>query len=327
MHRSRLAEAYVKSLKLPGFEVSSSGVQALGYEPQAKSGFTAEVLKRHPELQATFTKTRTQTTDEMLAAQDILVCLDKSVYDDAVRWFGLDARKTQMWRVADIDKRIRHTKTFLKDWSVVAGLEEDIFSEIRSQCDKLVQYLTATSWTEITDKNNKPLGLRLPIAWANDRGLWHRAAHVVMVTSDGKFVVEKRSKQIVFAPGLLDISLGGSVDVGESPLHAAVRETREELGLRIAAERFKPLFVHRWASHHPHYHKFTRAHLYTYFVQLPSHVQLFDPQKTEVDRVLVLNKRYVRNLLKKHYLRRLGGLSGGYKYYAKAVRYSLKQIA
>jgi len=326
MHRSRLAEAYFKSLALPGFEVSSSGVEALVYTPHQKSVFTNEVVKHHPELKSTFNPARTQTSTELLEEQDVVVCLDKSVFEDAIRWYGLDSRKTQVWHVTDIDRRVHHVGKSLSDWPVVAGFEEDIFQKIRRECNKLAAYLTSTSWVDIVDGQNKSIGMRLPIAWANDRGLWHRGCHVVVVTADGKFVVEKRSKNVVFAPGLLDITLGGGIDSGETPLQAAVRETHEELGVHVSAGTFKPLFIKRWTSYHPHYKKLTRCFLYTYFVQLPASAKTFTPQLSEVESLAFLSERQVVRLLRIHRLKHIGRLQGDFVYMAKAVTQSRQHL-
>ncbi|MDO4526851.1 MAG: NUDIX domain-containing protein [Candidatus Saccharibacteria bacterium] len=47
---------------------------------------------------------------------------------------------------------------------------------------------------------------------------------------------QKRSKEIDRYPGDFDISAGGHVNLGESTVAAAVRETREEIGVDISAE-------------------------------------------------------------------------------------------
>ena len=50
-----------------------------------------------------------------------------------------------------------------------------------------------------------------------------------------EFLWQRRSEKIDRYPGDWDISAGGHVNLGESLIEAAVRETREEIGAEIAA--------------------------------------------------------------------------------------------
>jgi len=316
-----MAEAYMRLKNLKGLSFSSSGVEAEHYPQRFESPFTDVVLKHNPKLRKTMRPFRTQTTDDILKAHDVVVCLDKSVYDDAVRWFELDPRKTQVWHVEDINKRVAREGTDLENWDVIPGLEDDIYSKIQENCDKLAKYLTGTSWVDIADEHNRDTGLRLPMAWATDRGLWHRGIHVVARTSDGKYVVGKRANKIVFAPGMLEITLGGGIDSGEKPLQAAQRETREELGVEVPEKHFRPLFRHEMHSYHPHYKKHTKTHLYVYGLDIPIHSTQLTPQLSEVEELRLLSPRQVNKILRTHRMKNFGRLKWNYKLQGKAINY------
>jgi isopentenyl-diphosphate delta-isomerase type 1 len=64
-------------------------------------------------------------------------------------------------------------------------------------------------------------------------GLMHRAIHVLVFNSQGHVFLQKRSMTKDRQPGLWDSSASGHVDTGEEYDACAVRELREELGLRI----------------------------------------------------------------------------------------------
>ena len=64
-------------------------------------------------------------------------------------------------------------------------------------------------------------------------GLMHRAVHVLVGNAAGKVFLQKRSMKKDRQPGLWDSSASGHVDSGEDYDSCAVRELREEIGLRL----------------------------------------------------------------------------------------------
>ena len=65
------------------------------------------------------------------------------------------------------------------------------------------------------------------------RGLLHRAVHVLVFNSRGDIFLQKRSMKKDRQPGVWDSSCSGHVDSGENYDETAVRELREELGLKV----------------------------------------------------------------------------------------------
>ena len=74
---------------------------------------------------------------------------------------------------------------------------------------------------------------RKPRAEVHQLGLLHRAVHVLAFNSRGKVFLQKRSMTKDRQPGLWDSSASGHVDSGEEYDMCAVREVREEIGLRL----------------------------------------------------------------------------------------------
>ena len=64
-------------------------------------------------------------------------------------------------------------------------------------------------------------------------GLMHRAVHVLVFNRRGEVFLQKRSMLKDRQPGLWDSSASGHVDSGEDYDACAVRELREEIGLRL----------------------------------------------------------------------------------------------
>ena len=65
------------------------------------------------------------------------------------------------------------------------------------------------------------------------RGLWHRAIHVLVFNARGEIFLQKRSLKKDIAAGKWDSSASGHLDTGEAYDACAVREVREEIGLRL----------------------------------------------------------------------------------------------
>jgi isopentenyldiphosphate isomerase len=74
-----------------------------------------------------------------------------------------------------------------------------------------------------------------PRSEVHARGLLHRAVHVLVFNSLGEVFLQKRSMNKDRQPGVWDSSSSGHVDSGEHYDETAVRELREELGLKAKA--------------------------------------------------------------------------------------------
>jgi isopentenyldiphosphate isomerase len=86
---------------------------------------------------------------------------------------------------------------------------------------------------DVVNERDEVIG-RKPRSEVHLLGLLHRAVHVLVFNSGGEVFLQKRSRQKDRQPGLWDSSASGHVDSGEHYDATAVRELREELGLRVA---------------------------------------------------------------------------------------------
>ena len=74
---------------------------------------------------------------------------------------------------------------------------------------------------------------RKPRSEVHRLGLLHRAVHVLVFNARGQIFLQKRSMKKDRQPGVWDSSASGHVDSGEDYDTTAVREVREEIGLRL----------------------------------------------------------------------------------------------
>lgn len=80
------------------------------------------------------------------------------------------------------------------------------------------------------------------------KGTLHAASHVwIWRKNNGitEILLQKRAASKRTWPNLFDISTAGHIDLGETPLEAALREAKEEINLDVASHDLKLFGVHR----------------------------------------------------------------------------------
>ena len=70
------------------------------------------------------------------------------------------------------------------------------------------------------------------------QGQYHLVVHIWIKNDEGKWLIQKRADHVEWAPGLWAMT-GGSAISGEDSVTAAIRETKEELGMDIDASQMK----------------------------------------------------------------------------------------
>ena len=93
---------------------------------------------------------------------------------------------------------------------------------------------------DVVNERDEVIGKKLRREVHRD-GDKHRAVHVLVFNSRGEVFLQKRSMSKDTFPGAWDSSSSGHLDSGENYDAYAIRELREEIGLRLEA-RPKRLF-------------------------------------------------------------------------------------
>ena len=89
---------------------------------------------------------------------------------------------------------------------------------------------------EVVDDRDRPLCL-IPLPEVHRQSLPHRSVLILLFDLNGRLYLQKRSARKTLYPGRLDLSATGHVRGGESREAAALRELREELGVRVRSLR------------------------------------------------------------------------------------------
>jgi len=89
----------------------------------------------------------------------------------------------------------------------------------------------STEWFDIVDGDDAVIG-RAPRAQCHGNPrLIHRTAHVLVFSSDGQMLLQKRTPGKDIQPGRWDTAVGGHLALGEDYEAAARREMAEEIGI------------------------------------------------------------------------------------------------
>ncbi len=81
-------------------------------------------------------------------------------------------------------------------------------------------------------ETGEPLDL-VPRSIVHRDGLWHRATNVFVFRSNGHLITQRRAPHKDVYPDTWDLSVAEHLKPGEDYLAAAIRGTREELGITI----------------------------------------------------------------------------------------------
>lgn len=87
---------------------------------------------------------------------------------------------------------------------------------------------------EVVNENDEIIGTATRKECHSNPKLIHRTAHVIVLNSNSKILLQKRSLNKDVQPGKWDTAVGGHFSVGESAIEAAKREMNEELGIPLS---------------------------------------------------------------------------------------------
>lgn len=80
-----------------------------------------------------------------------------------------------------------------------------------------------------------------------NEGDYHLVVHVWIVNDQGQILIQKRQPWKLGYPNMWDCSAAGSAIKGDNSIDAAVRETKEELGIDLDLNKAKMLFTHTFS--------------------------------------------------------------------------------
>ena len=132
---------------------------------------------------------------------------------------------------------------------------------------------------------------------AHKNGWWHNTIHVWLYTKNGEILLQQRSHKKAIFPLLWDVSAAGHIDAGEPFEHAAIRETREELGLELKPEELTKIGVHKHASTYANGSIKDFEFHHVYVSELKVKIESLNPQEEEVEALKLVSINEFKTLL------------------------------
>ena len=152
-------------------------------------------------------------------------------------------------------------------------------------------------YIDILTSEGKPTGKSAPKYEIHSKGYYHNTAHVWLYTKTGHILLAQRAASKTICPLLWDVSVAGHIDAGESLTTAAVREVKEEIGLKIRNEDLEKIGVFECFQSYENGVIDNEFHQ-TFISELKVDITELSLQKDEVESVKLISLEEFRNLLK-----------------------------
>jgi isopentenyldiphosphate isomerase len=101
---------------------------------------------------------------------------------------------------------------------------------------------------DVYDENREKTGRTHERGIPMKEGDYHMVIHVWIVNDSGEILIQKRQPWKEGWPNMWDGSAAGSAVVGDSSVDAAMRETKEELGIDLDISKGEKLFSVKFSS-------------------------------------------------------------------------------
>lgn len=149
---------------------------------------------------------------------------------------------------------------------------------------------------DIVDASGNPTGETALKSVIHTKGFYHNTAHVWFYTKNGDILLAQRAASKTICPLLWDVSVAGHIDAGETITQAAVRETKEEIGLAILEQDLKKIGVFECFQSYDNGIVDNEFH-HTFIAKLEVSIEELKPQPNEVEALKLVSFSTFQSLL------------------------------
>lgn len=152
-------------------------------------------------------------------------------------------------------------------------------------------------YIDIVTKTGEPTGYSALKSEVHSKGLYHNTVHIWFYTPQGEILLQQRAKTKRIKPLLWDVSVAGHIDAGETILDGAVREIKEEIGLKVEASDLHKIGVFDCFKTYPNGVIDNEFH-HTFISELKEDFNALVPQKEEVEALKLVTFEDFKHKLK-----------------------------
>ncbi|WP_299124472.1 NUDIX domain-containing protein [uncultured Winogradskyella sp.] len=152
-------------------------------------------------------------------------------------------------------------------------------------------------YIDIVNSSGEPTGKSALKSEAHKNGWYHNTIHLWLYTTKGEILLQQRSHKKVIYPLLWDVSVAGHIDSGETFISAALRETKEEIGLQLEANHLQKIGVFLHETNYAEGKIKDNEYHQVYISELHIDINELLPQEDEVEALKLVSFEEFEDLL------------------------------
>ena len=150
---------------------------------------------------------------------------------------------------------------------------------------------------DIVDRHGNPTGKTALKSDAHKYGWYHNTIHLWLYTKKGDILLQQRSHKKTIHPLLWDVSVAGHIDAGETFEEALIRETQEEIGLKLSVTDLQKIGTHLHETVYKNGAIKDFEFHQVYISELKQDIQQLTPQADEVEALKLVKFKEFEELL------------------------------
>ncbi len=150
---------------------------------------------------------------------------------------------------------------------------------------------------DVLDEKGNKTGEILTREQIHKKGLCHRIVVIAIIDAQGKILMQQRAKYKTKNPGKWDVTSAGHVSSGQTSIEAAIRETLEEVGIKVNEKELEYILTYR--NKEKVEEDYIDNQIYDCYIVKKDKIDLKDIkiQKSEVEQVKLCNLKEFNEII------------------------------
>ncbi len=168
---------------------------------------------------------------------------------------------------------------------------------------------------DVLDENGNKTGKILTRKQIHKKGLCHKIVVISIIDEKGNILMQQRSKNKSKNPGKWDVAVAGHVSSGQTSTEAAIRETLEEVGIKVKEKELE--YVLTYKNKENVKEDYIDNQIYDCYIVKKEKIDLKDIkiQKSEVEQVKLCNLKEFEQIIEN------GNIVKRDEFYNKIIEY------